>query len=270
MVRATFGWIGLTVLTVSAAFGQLQDNREKELSCQDGNRDRRAHKCEIREQTLASVGQLTLDPNRNGGVSVKGWTRSDVLVRARLEAWGGSDSEASLTFSQLHSDAAAGRITASGPEAAEWAVSYEVFVPQTHDLKIMTHNGGLHISDINGRMDLNTTNGGLHLNRVIGDITAKTTNGGVHVTLASGNWQGRQLDLETTNGGVHVEAPANLQARIQAETTNGGIRSDFGGQTTGRNRPRTLDVTVGGGGATLKLVTKNGAIHVSRARERIV
>jgi DUF4097 and DUF4098 domain-containing protein YvlB len=271
MVRATLAWIGLTFLTVSGAFGQLQDNRDKQMNCQDGNRNgRAAHKCDIREQTLASVGQLTLDPNRNGGVSVKGWTQSNVLVRARLEAWGDSDSDASLTFSQIHSDAAAGRVTASGPDGKQWSVSYEIFVPQTHDLKVATTNGGVHISDINGRLDLSTTNGGLHLTRVIGNITAKTTNGGVHVTLAGGNWQGRQLDLETTNGGVHVEAPANFQGHIQAETTNGSVHSDFGGQTAAAGkRARTMNVTVGGGGATLKVVTRNGGIHIGRTEKVI-
>src|SRR5437773_11584805 len=109
------------LLTLSAAFAQMQDNREKQLDCnnnRDGYGDRRARKCEVREQTLASVRQLSVEPGRNGGVSVKGWTQGEVLVRARMEAWAPSDSEASLLLSQIHSDASAGRVAASGPESS--------------------------------------------------------------------------------------------------------------------------------------------------------
>src|SRR5262245_3318258 len=90
---------GLAVLSASSTFAQMQDNREKQLNCnENGDRygDRRARKCEVREQTLASVRQLSVEPGRNGAVSVKGWTQGDVLVRARLEAWAASDAEASL------------------------------------------------------------------------------------------------------------------------------------------------------------------------------
>jgi len=267
MLKSRLPFIGLTVLTAVSAFGQLQDNRDKQLNCQDRNNDRRAHKCDVREQTLDSVGQLTLDPGRNGGVSVKGWTRSDVLVRSRVEAWGDSDSDAGLVFSQVHVDGAAGRVAASGPESSNnsyWSVSYEVFAPQIQDLKITALNGGISVWDMNGRLDVDTKNGGLDLKRVIGDVTGKTKNGGVHLTLARSAWQGRQLDLETVNGGVTISAPANFQARIQAETVNGGIRSDFGGVVEGSRRPRKLDVTLGGGGATLKVATKNGGISLAR------
>src|SRR5579871_6407710 len=143
MGKSTFFCFGATLLLTPAMFGQLQDNRDKFLTCEDHSRGRQAHKCELREQTLASVGQLTVDPGTNGGVTVKGWTRSDVLVRARMEAWGPSDSDAALTFGQIHSDAAAGRLTASGPSGGYWSVSYEIFAPQTQDLKITAMNGGV-------------------------------------------------------------------------------------------------------------------------------
>jgi len=286
MVKAIFAWIGLTVLTVSGAFGQLQDNREKQLNCEDRDLDLWAGKCEMREQTLASVGQLTLDVGRRGSVSVKGWTRSDVLVRARVEAWGSSDSDASLALSQIHVDSAAGRIAATGPGFSNnsyWSVSYEIFAPQTHDLKITAVNGGISVWDVTGRMDLGTRNGPLELKRVAGDVTGKTRNGPVRLTVAGNNWQGRHLDLETRNGGVAISVPTNFQARIQAESVNGGIQSDLGGAVEG-SRPRKLDVTLAvavpaqvqrinvilvpenspSAGATLKVATRNGGISLAQ------
>jgi hypothetical protein len=286
MVKATCVWIGLTILTASAGFGQLQDNREKQLTCEDRTLGPWADKCEMREQTLASVGQLTLDASRHGSVSVKGWTRADVLVRARVEAWGGSDSDASLALSQVQVEGAAGRVAARGPDSSDhsyWSVSYEIFVPQTQDLKITTANGPISVWDVAGRLALGARNGPLDLNRVAGDVTVKTRNGAVRLTLAGANWQGRHLDLETRSGDVAVSVPANFQARIQAETVNGGIQSDFGGGVEG-NRPSKLDVTLAAtdpahaqridvklvpvnspsAGATLKVAARNGRIRLSQ------
>jgi len=267
--------LAFTILIVSTAFArlslaQLQDNRDKKLTCDDnryGNQ-RQAHKCDIKEQNLASVGQLTVEPGKNGAVSIKGWTQPGVLVRARTEAWANSDSEASLLLSQVHSDASAGRVAGSGPEStkdANWSVSYEIFVPQNQELKVTTMNGPVSVWDVMGRMDLNTKNGPLDLKRVSGDITGKTQNGPVKLELAEGNWQGRQLDLATTNGPVNITVPANFQAHIQAETTNGPIRTDFGGAVDdSKGRARKLDLNVGAGGATLKVTTTNGPINVNR------
>src|SRR5579863_946790 len=57
-----------------------QRTQEKSLSC-----DQRSHNqkfvthCEIREQSAAFAGTLTVDAGVNGGVSVKGWDNAGVL-----------------------------------------------------------------------------------------------------------------------------------------------------------------------------------------------
>ena len=67
-------------------FAQLQDNTERQLTCENGGHDGdNVRHCEIREQTYPSIGRLNVDEVRNGAVSVKGALRGDVLVRARVE-----------------------------------------------------------------------------------------------------------------------------------------------------------------------------------------
>jgi len=251
----------------------MQDNRDKQLSCNESGdryRDQRSRKCEVREQTITSVRQLIVEPGRNGAVSIKGWTQGQVLVRAKLDAWGGSDSEASLLFSQIHADASPGHIAASGPETpgnSSWSVSYEIFVPQSSDLKIATFNGPVSVSDIMGRLELTAHNGPLQLRRVVGDIIAKTTNGPIQFEPLGEGWRGQQLELETTNGPVNVKVPATFQAHVQARTVNGPIQSEFGGSASKGSRDRranALDLNLGAGGASLKVTTQNGPIHLAR------
>jgi DUF4097 and DUF4098 domain-containing protein YvlB len=254
-------------LIALAASAQMQDNREKKMTCEGDHQDGRSRSCNIVEQTLAATGKLSVDPGRNGGVTVKGWSQGQTLVRAKIEAWAASDSEAGLIAGQVHADAAGGQLRASGPETKNntgWAVSYEVFVPHNTDLTLNANNGGIHISDVRGRLEFKTTNGGVHLSRIAGDVDGSTQNGGVHVELAGSRWEGGQMNVRTQNGGVHVAMPEQYSAHIQTETVNGGIHSEFPMPSTGERRPRNLDFNVGSGGALIHLSTVNGGVHLQR------
>lgn len=266
-------WIGLAVSTGGVPlFAQLQDNTEKHMTCDTGgDSGERARHCEIREQTVSSAGRLNVDAGRNGGATVKGWLRSDVLVRARVEASADTEAAAAQMASQVAVESSGGRVWATGPESANdswWSVSYEIFVPQNTDLELKSHNGGVSISDVRGAIHFEVINGGVHLKRVAGDVTGSTVNGGLHVELAGAVWDGRQLDVSTRNGGVRLAVPSTYSARIQAETLNGGLQSDFPVTVDKSVKPRRLDFNVGSGGAPIHVATTNGGVTVKRVESQ--
>jgi DUF4097 and DUF4098 domain-containing protein YvlB len=261
--------VGLTVSTgCIPLLAQLQDNSEKQMTCDNGGYDgEHARHCEIREQTVASIGRLTVDASPNGGATVKGWLRSDVLVRARIEARGENEGAAAVLASQVSIDSSGGEVRAMGPQSSNnsgWSVSYEIFVPQNTDLNLKSHNGGLTISDVRGQIRFDGTNGGVRLKRVAGDVSGATVNGGVQVELAGVAWDGRQLEVRTTNGGVTVAMPSTYSAHIQAETGMGGIHSDFPVMQDGNPRSRRLDFNLGSGGALIHIATGNGGVNLKR------
>ena len=265
----TVACIGLSLSTGAVPLlAQMQNNAEKQMTCDnrgfDGNRSRH---CEIREQALASVGSLSVE-GHNGGAAVKGWLRSDVLVRARVDAVADTQSSADLLAGRVSVDTGGGQVHSMGPDHLEdswWSVSYEIFVPQTTDLSVKTHNGGVTISDVRGQIRFSTHNGGVHLKRVAGDVGGDTHNGGIEVELAGSIWDGRQLEVSAYNGGITLAAPAGLSAHVQAETSNGRIQSDFPITVTGEVRPRRLDTNIGSGGPLIHLTTHNGQVTLKRA-----
>src|SRR5882762_1874938 len=104
---------------VLASLPLLAQNPTPKLSCEDRNsrNDRLVGHCEMKEQTLgAPRGAIQINPGMNGGVTVKGWSRGDVLVRARIETWGETDSDARSLTSQIRISSGAGQIQAEGPE----------------------------------------------------------------------------------------------------------------------------------------------------------
>ena len=143
-------------------------------------------------------------------------------------------------------------------------MSYEIFVPRRQDVSIETHNGGIVISEVNGKIDFEATNGGVVLRRVGGAVRGSTTNGGLVIELAGDRWDGETLDVSTTNGGVVMTVPENYSAHLETGTVNGGINVDFPVTVQGPIN-KQLAVNLGSGGATVKATTTNGGVRIRRA-----
>ncbi len=245
-----------------------QKDGKDTLACREWQEGTRASHCEIKEQTLpASGGVIRVDGRQNGGISVKGWERNEILVRARIQATAPSQTEADALAGQMVINTAGANIFASGPEIRRdhsWSVSFEVFVPRRSDLSLQSHNGGISISDVHGRLDFQALNGGVVLNRVGGSVHGGTTNGGLVVQLSGDRWDGEELDVKTTNGGIIMSVPENYSAHLETGTVNGSLQIGF--PVTGQgNITRELAVNLGSGGRTIRARTTNGGVRINRS-----
>ncbi len=234
-------------------------------------RGRDAHACDVREVTMARPsGALQVNAKPNGGITVTGWDRSDILVRAKIQAQARAQSDAEEILGAIAISTEGGEVSATGPNRRgrrSWSVSYEVFVPRTLDLSLQSTNGGLRVLDIDGTLALRTTNGGIALDGVAGDVQARTTNGGIKVTLIGDRWDGKGLEARTTNGSVSLRVPEGYSAHLETGTRNGGITVGFPIQVQGRIG-RTLSTDIGGGGATISATTTNGSVRILRSETK--
>lgn len=223
---------------------------------------------DLREMTVAATGSLNVDGGRNGGVSVKGENRSDVLVRACVQAWGSSDAEAKSLASGIRIETGS-VVKAESSSDENWSVSYEIRVPRSTNLELKAHNGGVSIKSVDGNIEFATTNGGVNLADLSGTVKGRTTNGGVNVSLTGASWKGSGLDVTTTNGGVNLTVPEGYAAQFETGTTNGGFKSDVAAlaiQTEDEKgawqRSKRVTASMNGGGAPIKVVTTNGGIRI--------
>ena len=254
----------LASLSVTALAGQAQQPRDP---CRDSGRSDRPTHCEVREQVIAAPGgPLVVDATPNGGISVHGWTRQDVQLQSKVVASAPTEQAAKALAAQVRILTDGGRIRAEGPKTSDdggWSVSFDVMVPSQASLDLHATNGGISITEVQGRLALRTTNGGISLTRVNGDVHGTTTNGGVHVVLDGAGWFGEGLEAETLNGGVHVELPDGYSAHLDAGTQNGGIQIGIPVTVQGQIG-RTLETDLGRGGPTLRLRTTNGGLSINR------
>ena len=249
-----------------------QKKSEGSMQCREyRENDRLFGHCEIKEQTLPAGGAITVDGKTNGGISIKGWERNEILVRSKLETRAPTQAEADQWAGAVRIETTALNIRAEGPaprDDYQWYVSYEIFVPRRSDLSLQAHNGGISIVDVNGRIDLKTTNGGVNLVRVGGNVQGNTTNGGVNVVLTGARWDGEQLNIKTTNGGVNLVMPDNYSAHLETGTVNGNVSFGFPVNVTLTERgrmPKDVSVDLGSGGPTVRARTTNGGVRVGRA-----
>lgn len=266
----------LLTMIVSLSLTALAQRQERSgMTCDNnwGGRGDGERHCEIKELPLAaSGGVIKVDGRQNGGVSVRGWERNEILVRAKVEAQAPTESEAHALANQVRIETAGANIYADGPQSRSegrnrswWSVSYEVFVPRRSDLDLKAHNGGISIQGVGGNMTFETLNGGISLHEVGGNVKGRTTNGGLSVRLSGNRWEGQGMDVRTTNGGVNLSLPENYSAHLETGTVNGGFQLGIPVTVQGKIPvEKQLSTDLGSGGATIRLMTTNGGVSVKR------
>jgi DUF4097 and DUF4098 domain-containing protein YvlB len=267
----------LLSLIVFAAASPLSAQRTSEYdderwldNCRHGwnGDDDRGRACEVRVVPLKLSGRaLDVDGRENGSIRVVGWNGDSVRVTARIQANARTDGAAADLLKDVRINADGRRISADGSRSwgrnESWSVSYVVFVPHRFDLQLEAHNGSLGVTGVAGKMDMRTENGSVNLSDVGGDVRARTQNGSLNVQLEGSKWDGAGLDAETENGSVRMGIPSSYAAQIETGTVNGHMSTDFPITVQGRIG-RRLSLPLNGGGTTLRAITTNGSVSLSK------
>ena len=244
--------------------------KEKEFCSNNWSNGDKFSASDLRQMAVASAGSLSVDAGRNGGIKVKGEDRGDVALRACVQTWAETEEAARALAASVKISVSGGVVKAEGPAENGWSVSFEARVPRSTNLKLTAHNGGISIGAVEGNIEFETMNGGVSLSDVAGDVRGRTTNGGVNVNLSGNTWKGAGLDVSTTNGGVNLMMPASYAANIETGTVNGGFKSDIPAlnvttdDTKGGygHKPKQINTAINGGGAPIRVTTKNGGIRI--------
>ena len=260
----------LAILLLSGLTVFAQEKKEKKTwsFCTGSNYsyNNRISFKEVRETIVRAGSLLEVDGKRNGGIQVTGEDRTDVLIRACIQTTGASEQEAQAMAKSVRIETSPTVRAENSTDESGWAVSYEILVPRSTNLKLQTHNGGISIDSVEGKIEFEALNGGINLIDVAGDVKGTTTNGGVNVKLSGNSWKGIGLNVETKNGGVNLTLPETYAARIETGTINGGFKSDIAALNIERNertRGIRLNTDLNGGGAPVRVITTNGGVRIN-------
>ncbi len=257
-----FPMVCIVVLAALATPGFAHDWQDCNGWEEDSDWGSKGRFCEIRQMNLAATGSVSIDAGQNGGISVRGAERGDIDLEVRVQVWARSEEKAVKLAREIEILTDGNRIRAQGPDDG-WATSYRLQVPRQTDLSLEAHNGGISVEEVMGQLRAETHNGGLSLAALAGDVRAETTNGGVSVELTGDTWEGSGMDVETRNGGIKVSIPQGYSAELETGTVNGRVNIDFPVTVQGQ-LGRSIETTLGDGGPTVRVKTKNGGVKITQ------
>lgn len=217
--------------------------------------------------SLSADGRVSLD-NVNGDVTIEAWDSNEVKVEYTKRA----RSQAGLDRMTVEFDVQGDRLeieTEYSKEKRSWKnndggeVEFHLWVPRGARLdEIDLVNGNLKVTGVEGDLRADLVNGTVRARGLRGDVEIDTVNGDVEITMTD-LASNRSVVIDSVNGSIEVAIPDGVGADIEASTVHGKISNDFGLTVKkGRYVGRSLNASMGGGGAQIELDNVNGAIRI--------
>jgi DUF4097 and DUF4098 domain-containing protein YvlB len=150
--------------------------------------------------------------NPNGTVTVRAWTKSDVMVIARR----------ATTEVEVDAEQTGNRVDVQTRQVADTAspddlrTDFEISVPEDAELQIHNDSGGVNVSNVLGDMNVETIAAGVDLEDTAGYLTVKTVGGSFQCLRCAG-----RLEVTSISGNFKL---VDLRSYyVRAQTSEGNI-----------------------------------------------
>jgi len=221
-----------------------------------------------------------------GGITVRGSNRRDVLVIARERGQQQRPpASAGTALRQLAQtppfllEEERNRISIT--VQSHRVIDLDIQVPSHTNMRLIcANNGEVVVEGIEGDLEISNPNGPITLNGVGGSIVANSVNDKVKAKVTSLSAE-RPMAFSSLVGDVDVTFPASLKANLKLRSDEGRVFTDFDvsalprpaptGDTRRESGRLHIEVrpsvygAVGGGGPEIELRTFNGNVYVRRA-----
>lgn len=148
----------------------------------------------------------------SGTVTVKAWTKSEVLVIADIPS-----GEVDLGAAQDGNHVDIGtRLLSNNISPSDLRADYQVNVPENAELQIHNDAGGVTVANVLGDMSIETVAAGVDLQDVAGYLTVKTVAGSFSCTRCAGRIEANSISGNFNFVDTH-------STHIQAQTSTGNI-----------------------------------------------
>src|ERR1700691_1762838 len=150
--------------------------------------------------------------NPNGTVTVRAWTKSDVMVVARR----------ATTEVEVDAEQTGNRVDVQTRQIADTAspddlrTDFEISVPEDAELQIHDDSGGVNVSNVQGDMNVETIAAGVDVEDAAGYLTGKTVGGPFQCVRCAG-----RLEVTSISGDFRLFDMRSYYVR--AQTSNGNI-----------------------------------------------
>ena len=213
-----------------------------------------------REFEMGRGGELELDIETGGDISVKGWDKELVRVVIRLK---GRDSDRFEIDFDEGSKSLEIETDYSGRKNQSCDVEMEIMVPREFDVIIGSTGGSITIEDVTGEFKGKTLGGDIELSMLEGEVRL-TTYGG-DITVSKSRLDGR---VKTMGGDISI---SDVEGDIKGSSMGGEVKYD--NVSSGKSGKDVSITTMGGdidvdySGKKVNAKTFGGDVDVERGEE---
>lgn len=234
-------------------------------------------------------GTITLVGAPDGSITVEGWPRSEVEIRAEIELRAGTEADldrlAAVNNFVLDEDLNHLRVLTVGTHdkafmrarakkfpktllGLPWKINYRIRVPASTDLEINAGRGAISLAGVEGHIRISATESETNLKLSGGVLAATIATGKVNLIIPSRGWRGGGADIRVAVGDVTLELPAGFNGDLDGEILRSGqIIDSFGGMEP-REKPgitsQIMKARAGTGGGIFQLTVGSGMIYIKK------
>jgi len=235
-------------------------------------------------------GTVTLIAAPRGSITIEGWSRNEVELRADIELKGPTEADLdqlaavnnfvfdedlnhlSVLTTGTHDRTFMKRLAKNFPKKLlnlPWKIDYRLRVPVTTDLEINAGHGPVKLSGVEGALRISATESETALTLTGGTVSTTVAAGVITFTVLSRSWRGNGADIRIAAGTINVELPPGFSGDIDAEVLRTGKIVNLYEGLEPREKPgiteRTVRARAGSGGAYFKFTVGDGTVNIRRA-----
>lgn len=234
-------------------------------------------------------GTITLVGAPDGSITVEGWPRNEVEIRAEIELRAATEADLDLLAAVnnfvLDEDLNHLRVLTTGTHDKEfmrasakkfpktllglpWKINYRIRVPAATDLEINAGRGAISLAGVEGHIRISATESETNLKLSGGVLAATIAAGKVNLIIPSRGWRGGGADIRVAVGDVTVELPAGFNGDLDGQILRSGqIIDSFGGMEPREKpgiTPQIIKARAGTGGAFFQFTVGAGMIYIKK------
>lgn len=235
-------------------------------------------------------GTLTIVGAPVGSITIEGWPRNEVEVRADIQLRADTEADldrlAAVNGFAMDEDVNHISILTIGthdkkymrtakkfPKALlgmPWKIDYRIRVPSLTDLEINSGRGPINVTGVEGAIRVSAAESETNMTLSGGTVTATIGLGRVNLSVPVRSWRGAGVEVRLASGQLNVELPVGFNGDVDAEVLRGGkIEDTFGGLASREKpgiTPQLIKARAGAGGAFFKFTVGDGTITIKRSQ----
>jgi hypothetical protein len=237
---------------------------------------------------LGYGGTLTLIGAPEGSITIEGWSRSEVEVRAEIQLRADTEQDldrlAAVNGFVLDEDLNHLRVLTTGTHdrtlmkkaknfpkkllGLPWKIDYRIRVPMSVDLDINAGRGPISLKGVDGNIRVSSPQSDAELQFAGGTLSTTIAVGKVTLKVLGRSWRGVGADIKVAGGDIVLELPGGFSGDLDADILRAGeIENTYEGLEA-REKPgitkQKIKGRMGSGGGFLKLAVGDGRIYIKK------